>query len=62
MGDRDRLVYRYEAGVPAERELSCPGTEPQGGLADPAVLAALIRHLPGRLRTHRLVTPSTVLR
>src|SRR6266513_567411 len=27
-----------------------------------AVLAALIRLLPGRLRAHRLVTPGTVLR
>jgi transposase len=26
------------------------------------VLAALIRHLPGSLRAHRLVTPGTVLR
>ena len=27
-----------------------------------AVLAALIRLLPGKLRAHRLVTPGTVLR
>jgi hypothetical protein len=30
--------------------------------ADRALLAALIRHLPTRLRDHRLVTPATVLR
>jgi putative transposase len=30
--------------------------------ADRAVLAALIRLLPGRLQAHRLITPGTVLR
>ena len=30
--------------------------------AERAVFAALIRHLPGRLRAHRLVTLGTVLR
>ena len=39
-------------------------TKPRPGLdwTGRAVLAALIRHLPGRLRTHRLITPGTVLR
>ena len=39
-------------------------THPQPRLdwADRALLAALIRLLPGRLRAHRLVTPGTVLR
>ena len=39
-------------------------TNPRARLdwADRAVMAALIRLLPGRLRAHRLVTPGTVLR
>ena len=35
---------------------------PRLGWADRAVLAALIRLLPGKLRMYRLVTPGTVLR
>jgi transposase len=46
------------------RSLYCAGPIRGPGLdwADRAVMAALIRLLPGRLRAHRLVTPGTVLR
>ena len=46
------------------RSPCCAGTNPRLRLdwADRAVLATLIRLLPGRLRAHRLITPGTVLR
>ena len=36
--------------------------QPRLDWADRAILAALIWHLPRRLRAHRLVTPGTILR